>query len=226
MTTFDCKNINLKKGSKDTENVKKLQKILTEKGYYTGKIDGDFGKYTENAVKTLQKNQGNDPDGWFGPKTCAKLESNNTTAPPTTIIGRLEKASKTSIKTYKSLYNAFKKFKYDYYANDIYNTAEELKRVEQGKGLNCTDHAQLYMQAYKEAKYTDPIRIVRGVVTCSNGKAYGHVWCQVYVDGAWLDVDPSAAAAHGYGIGTLICTRNKYITNINPGWAVSDDGIT
>lgn len=36
-------------------NVKKLQKCLAAYGYYTGKIDGDYGAGTRNAVKKLQK---------------------------------------------------------------------------------------------------------------------------------------------------------------------------
>lgn len=70
---FDCSKINLKKGSKG-DDVKKLQNILKSKGYYTRQVDGDFGKYTEEAVKKLQKAQGNSEDGQFGPKTCNKLQ--------------------------------------------------------------------------------------------------------------------------------------------------------
>lgn len=224
--TFDCKNTNLKKGSKG-DTVKQLQKILQTKKLYNGKIDGDYGTLTEEAVKKLQKQQGNTPDGHFGPKTCNKLQNNTT---PTTkhgpITTRIEKATQTKITDYKTLYTAFKKTKYQYYNNDIYTLEQELTRLEKGKGLNCVDHAQLYMKAYKEEKYPHPIRIVRGVVTCNSGKAFGHVWCQIQVDGKWVNVDPSANAAHGYGIGKLICSRGYKITNINPAWAVSDDGKT
>lgn len=70
--TLDCKKINLKKGSKGKE-VEELQTILKNKGFYQGKIDGDFGDMTTDAVKKLQRSQGNDTDGVFGPKTCNKL---------------------------------------------------------------------------------------------------------------------------------------------------------
>lgn len=69
---LNCENINLKKGSKG-ENVKELQTILKQKGYYDGNIDGDFGDLTVQAVKLLQRHQGNTTDGWFGSKTCKKL---------------------------------------------------------------------------------------------------------------------------------------------------------
>ena len=70
---FDCSKINLKEGSKG-EDVKKLQNILKSRGYYTRQVDGDYGKYTKEAVKKLQRAQGNSEDGEFGPKTCNKLQ--------------------------------------------------------------------------------------------------------------------------------------------------------
>ena len=78
--TFDCKKINLSQGSKGN-NVTKLQTILKTKGYYTRAIDGDFGKYTKEAVKKLQAAQGNSQDGIFGPKTCASLQKGNPNEP-------------------------------------------------------------------------------------------------------------------------------------------------
>ena len=77
---FDCKKINLAQGSKGN-NVTKLQTILKTKGYYTRAIDGDFGKYTKEAVKKLQAAQGNSQDGIFGPKTCASLQKGNPNDP-------------------------------------------------------------------------------------------------------------------------------------------------
>ena len=77
---FDCKKINLSQGSKG-DNVTKLQTVLKTKGYYTRAIDGDFGKYTKEAVKKLQAAQGNSQDGIFGPKTCASLQKLNPNDP-------------------------------------------------------------------------------------------------------------------------------------------------
>ena len=76
--TFDCTNINLKKYSKGAQ-VTLLQTHLKTLGYYTTyqgsylKIDGDFGPYTELAVKAFQKATGHTQDGVFGPKTCPSL---------------------------------------------------------------------------------------------------------------------------------------------------------
>ena len=234
--TLQCEKINLRRGSKG-DTVKELQGILKNKKYYTGVIDGDFGTLTEKAVKTLQKAQGNTPDGLFGPKTCKKYyelnkktdtDTKKETSNKTKLLTRFEKATKSTITDYKTLYNAFKKgVKYVLYYNDIYTLEQEITRVEKGQPLNCTDQAQLAMQLLQDLGYKKTmIRIVRGTVTCKSGKAYGHVWLQLYLNGKWTNYDPSAGSCHGYSMGQLICTRGYKITNINPAWAVSDDGRT
>ena len=77
VTNFDCSKINLKKGSKG-DNVKALQNVLKARGLYTREVDGDFGKYTEQAVKSLQSQLGGlKSDGWFGQETCKKLQGTN-----------------------------------------------------------------------------------------------------------------------------------------------------
>lgn len=84
-TTLDCKNINLKKGDKGTQ-VETLQKMLKELGYYTRQVDGDFGDYTDKALKQFQTDTKHDPDGVLGSKTCPDLNkaySNKTTTKKT-----------------------------------------------------------------------------------------------------------------------------------------------
>lgn len=78
-TNFDCSKISLKKGSSG-DDVKKLQTILKARGYYTRQIDGEYGDYTVAAVKRLQQVQGNEQDGWFGEKTCKKLQGTSSTS--------------------------------------------------------------------------------------------------------------------------------------------------
>ena len=76
---MNCDKINLKKGSSG-DLVKELQTILTKNKFYDGKIDGDFGTYTETSVKNFQKKYNLKQDGIFGPVSCKKLNeiSNNT----------------------------------------------------------------------------------------------------------------------------------------------------
>ena len=53
--------------------VRTVQRRLKELGYYTGSIDGDFGKETEKAVKAFQKANGLTADGKVGEQTLKKL---------------------------------------------------------------------------------------------------------------------------------------------------------
>ena len=144
-------------------------------------------------------------------------------------IGRIckiiEQVGGVKITDFRSLYENFKKMHYKLYMSERYDLETELSRIQKGLTMNCTDFGQLYYEAYKEAGFKDEIQIVRGVVKCST-TSYGHIWCRVKQNGNWLNVDPSAAAAHNYNIGTLICTRGASITNINPSWLLSDDGKT
>jgi hypothetical protein len=78
--TFNCETTNLKRGDKG-EKVTLLQTHLKTLGYYVQidgynlKIDGDYGVYTEKAVKNFQKDTANTVDGWFGPVTCKSLNA-------------------------------------------------------------------------------------------------------------------------------------------------------
>ena len=216
----------LKKGSKG-DNVKQLQNKLQKLGYYTADIDGDYGTKTVNAVKTYQTYYNLVADGVCGPLT-KKVLNNTKVLTETKESKRLSKALGLTIRDHGTLYQAIlNKGLYVLYYNDIYTYEQELKRVENKQRLNCTDWAQLSMNTLIGMGYPqDRIRIVRGTVNCQSGNGFGHVWLQLYLNGEWKNYDPSAAAAHNYKVGTLICTRGYKITNINPGWAVVDDGRT
>ena len=62
--------------------VRTVQKKLKELGYYTGSIDGDFGKETEKAVKAFQKANGLSADGKVGEQTLKKLNDKNAKTAP------------------------------------------------------------------------------------------------------------------------------------------------
>ena len=65
------------------DRVKNIQESLRRLGYFEGKADGDFGEYTENAVKEFQRMNKLTPDGVVGPSTLAKLGSSTAaTAEP------------------------------------------------------------------------------------------------------------------------------------------------
>lgn len=62
----------LNKGDKGNQ-VKTLQRLLLAVGYYSGKVDGDFGVKTNVAVRGYQKAKGLSIDGVVGKKTWSKL---------------------------------------------------------------------------------------------------------------------------------------------------------
>lgn len=55
------------------EQVEALQATLKYLGYYSGKVDGNFGPMTDRAVRAFQKAKGLYVDGEAGPKTYAEL---------------------------------------------------------------------------------------------------------------------------------------------------------
>ena len=59
------------------DEVKKLQQVLSEKGYDVGAIDGVYGAKTKEAVMQFQKENGLKTDGIAGPETLSKLEVNS-----------------------------------------------------------------------------------------------------------------------------------------------------
>lgn len=63
-------------GSRSDE-VKKIQTALRDKGYFTSNIDGIFGTLTKNAVIAFQKDNRLTPDGIAGEKTLKALGITN-----------------------------------------------------------------------------------------------------------------------------------------------------
>lgn len=66
----------MRTGSKGQE-VKDLQTRLSALGYYNGKIDGEFGPETKEAVTAFQKANGLEADGIVGEETRELLFSVN-----------------------------------------------------------------------------------------------------------------------------------------------------
>lgn len=56
------------------QDVRELQEVLTLREYSLGKVDGDFGNKTKQAVIAFQKDAGLEQDGEYGPKTRKALE--------------------------------------------------------------------------------------------------------------------------------------------------------
>jgi len=56
-----------------TEEVKEIQRRLTEKGFVTDGVDGRSGRDTVNAIRAYQKKVGMEPDGYAGLKLLERL---------------------------------------------------------------------------------------------------------------------------------------------------------
>ena len=52
-----------------------LQVVLKNYGYYTSKIDGDFGPVSKKALREFQSSNNLVPDGILGKNTCKTLNS-------------------------------------------------------------------------------------------------------------------------------------------------------
>ncbi len=61
-----------------------IQQRLINLGYLTGRIDGDFGSRTQQALKDYQVVQGLEEDGIAGPKTMIHL-FDGTSIPQATV---------------------------------------------------------------------------------------------------------------------------------------------
>ena len=91
--------------------VRTVQRKLRELGYYTGSIDGDFGKETEKAVKAFQKANGLSADGKVGEQTLKKLNDKNAKT------AKQANATKKPNTTAKPKSTATPNLQKDYYLN-------------------------------------------------------------------------------------------------------------
>ena len=75
--------VSLKAGA-EGQAVRALQKRLRQLGYYSGAVDGSYGRETENAVMAFQLSRGLKADGVAGTNTLALLYGSSATAAPRT----------------------------------------------------------------------------------------------------------------------------------------------
>lgn len=63
----------LSKMGSQSEEVRQIQTVLKQKGYYTGNVDGIFGTKTKSAVTAFQRDNGLKVDGIAGSETLKAL---------------------------------------------------------------------------------------------------------------------------------------------------------
>lgn len=78
-----------KRGSRGSE-VRQIQTKLKNWGYYTGNIDGIFGKQTEDAVRRFQRYNNLTVDGIAGPNTLRAMGINSTSGSASSSSANIE----------------------------------------------------------------------------------------------------------------------------------------
>lgn len=71
--------------TRTSSTVMNLQKLLADRGFYNGAVDGIMGSQTRTAILEAQKAYNLTADGVAGPQTLAALESDSAKAATTTI---------------------------------------------------------------------------------------------------------------------------------------------
>ena len=96
----------LRPGAKG-EAVKVAQRLLKSYGYYGGSIDGVYGTKTTQAVRQFQVYNGLVVDGKIGPKTNAKLTSNNAVSAPSSSETSGDVTTVTNVQTLLKQYGYY-----------------------------------------------------------------------------------------------------------------------
>jgi N-acetylmuramoyl-L-alanine amidase len=178
------------------DKVKQLQTWLTNYGYYTGAIDGNFGADTEKAVKQFQLEASIQVDGKVGNQTqttmakwdqlLAKVQAatgnSNTATTSNTNTGTSSKSISTAKKTYAK----------------SYSRAVRHYRGGKGSGDCWTNSAALYSQLTGSGQKA---RIIQYATSLSPR----HRSVQVYSNGAWVNYNYKA---NGYAQ-TYYATSNS-----------------
>lgn len=154
------------------DNVTELQQWLQNQGFYKGKIDGEFGNYTEQAVKNFQKYVGIKDDGIFGDISRKYMDywaSGETQ-------GSSDSSSSNS--NYSSVKASYGNNKY---SSNGYSSSSGWSR---GKGTgDCWDNsAALYGQLTAAGTKAR-------IVQYSNRYSSNHRSVQVWSGSSWVDYD-------------------------------------
>lgn len=192
-TLEGCLTTTLQLGSKG-DCVKILQQKLQEFGFYSGKIDGDFGPLTRTSVISFQAATGHTQDGVCGPKTWSSVPNYKARTDSAYLIAtRNCQVNDPQIQSLgKSLGGALAIFnyvrdtiKYLFYYNTRLGAIGTLKN-KQG---NCTDLSHLLVALLRAANI--PARYVNCSAVAFSKITTGHVWVEAYVNGAWVRLDAS-----------------------------------
>jgi N-acetylmuramoyl-L-alanine amidase len=155
------------------DKVKKLQTWLTDYGYYTGAIDGNFGADTEKAVKLFQAEASIKVDGIVGKQT------QTTMAKWDQLLAKVQAAAGNSKSSSKNTYTSKKAYAKSY--------ARAVRHYRGGKGVgDCwTNSAALYGQLTRSGQKAR-------IIQYATSQSARHRSVQVYSNGAWVNYNYKA----------------------------------
>ena len=128
------------------DDVRKLQRALKSKGYYSGTVDGTFGQKTRSAVYRYQKAIGIEPDGKPGNTTLTALYEGTSAANVTN-----DKKNKVSVKNKDSL-------AYGMTGDKVKSLQRLLKEAGYFKGSVDGKYGNLTLRAVKRSQWAKGLR--------------------------------------------------------------------
>ena len=170
-TNMEQSNPNELKLGDSGDKVKKLQTWLKDYGFYSGDIDGQFGQFTETAVKNFQKSASIKVDGIVGKETRTAMKEWDD------YLAEIQ-AKDTSSKSYSNT---------KHYTKQQYRRAYARYRGGYGytNGLDCWGmSSRIYGQLTASGQKA---RIIQYATSMSSR----HRSVQVYKNGAWVNYDYS-----------------------------------
>ena len=176
------------------DKVKELQNWLTDYGYYSGAVDGNFGADTEKAVKQFQLEASIQVDGKVGKQTQTTMEKwDQLLAKVQAAAGDSNTASTTNTATSSKSISTAKKT----YAKS-YTKAVRQYRGGKGSGDCWTNSAALYSQLTGSGQKAR-------IIQYATSQSARHRSVQVYSNGAWVNYNYKA---NGYAQ-TYYATSNS-----------------
>jgi peptidoglycan hydrolase-like protein with peptidoglycan-binding domain len=188
-----CLNTTLQQGS-NGDCVRILQQKLQEFGFYSGKIDGDFGPLTRTSVISFQAATGHSQDGVCGPKTWSSVPNYKATTDSAYLIAtqncqvndpQIQNLARSLGGAMAIFAYARDEIEYDFYYNTLRGA---LRTLIEAVG-NCTDLSHLMIALLRAAGI--PARYVNCSAVAFSTLTTGHVWVEAYVNGSWVRLDAS-----------------------------------
>jgi N-acetylmuramoyl-L-alanine amidase len=157
------------------DRVKQIQQWLTDYGYYSGNIDGDFGANTDKAVRDFQTESGLIVDGVVGNDTTKAMETwDKHLAQVQAASGESTSSSTSSSSTKKTYASTVRSYSSSYsssgYSGDCWDVSNAMYSQLTSSGTRAR------------------------IVQYSNSYSSNHRSVEVWNGNSWVDADYSGQA--------------------------------